>query len=427
MRRRRVVATVSLLSLLASFISWASLTDNNIPIGHCQLNKLPAHCHTVFSVGILWGNEVSEKRNFLFTAYERQDQPKKSRLIIYLNTMDGSRVRLDCCIFIRNQTRLRTQTKEIYRYGGNAHFHATKYSCSVPAGTDVVSVSLTPSTCSNNMSNYVPIRKPAQVPGGLAICAKTIFGEALRPQRLVEWIEIQKLLGVDKILIFDLDCPENIRKILNYYTRQGIVEVQPHKLPGKIEGVRFRDLSGHRHNHDSQFDNDDNYPLIDCRDRLSGYDWVINTDVDEIVLPRINITLKSFIKDLFAREPLAAGFYFYIMFHYTSWGKTRNHSSGIEHFDYSRSTRPLWNAYKYAYIPHRVNVPITHNVDPKSPFTVPRVPPKEGVIHHVRVCEPGRTEKDCFPQGSPIDDSLLRFERNFPPKVKRAMKEIGLL
>ncbi|XP_046550211.1 uncharacterized protein LOC124260022 isoform X5 [Haliotis rubra] len=421
MRRRCVVvATVSVLSLLVSFISLASVTDN-------------------FSVGMQWGNGVSGKRgtplpiftqtgtlsNFLFTAYERQDQSQKSRLNIYLNTMDGSRVQLNCCIFIRNQTRLRTQAKEVYRYGGNAHFHPTKYSCSVPAGTDVVNVSLTPSTCSNNMSNYVPIRKPAQVPGGLAICAKTIFGESLRPQRLVEWIEIQKLLGVDKILIFDLDCPENIRKILNYYTRQGIVEVQPHKLPGKIEGVRFRDLSGHRHDHDSQFDNDDNYPLIDCRDRLSGYSWVIGTDVDEIVLPRKNITLKPFIKDLFAREPHAAGFHFYIMFHYTSWGKTRNHSSRIEHFEYSRSTPPLWMAYKYVYIPDRVNVPITHNVNPKSPFTVPRVPPKEGVIHHVRLCV--HPEKVCFPPGSPIDDSLLRFERNLPPKVKQAMKEIGLL
>lgn len=63
-----------------------------------------------------------------------------------------------------------------------------------------------------------------------------------------------------------------------------------------IVGASFRDLYKHRHDHDDQFDNDDNFPLLDCRERLSGYRWVMGIDVDEIVLPRKNMSLKAFIK-----------------------------------------------------------------------------------------------------------------------------------
>ncbi|XP_048254882.1 uncharacterized protein LOC124128722 [Haliotis rufescens] len=427
-KRHLLMIPILVLFLIYIYLSWTSVKqDLSVEMlsrnWSLHGNKITSSDET--KEVLRYFKQTGYLPNFLLTAYASENRPQKGRLNILLNTMDGLYEYLKCCILTRNRTLLRTWAIEVYRYGGRAHFHPTKYSCSIPIDTDVVKVSLTISTCSHDVFDYVPVKKPVQLRNGLAICGKTLFGKELKPRRLVEGIEIQKLLGVDKILIFDLDNPDSIRIVFQHYIKQGFLEVQPFELPGRIKGASFRDLYKHRHDHDDQFENDDNFPLLDCRERLSGYRWVMGIDVDEIVLPRKNMSLKAFIKDLVAKHTLAAGFHFYMMFHYTSFGKTRNHSSGIEHFEYSRSTPPQWKAYKYIYIPHRVDSPITHLVDPRRPFTVPRVSPDDGVIHHIRICE--HRENDCFPPGSANDESLLRFEADLPSKVQKVMKQITQL
>ncbi|XP_071088040.1 uncharacterized protein [Haliotis cracherodii] len=361
------------------YVWWRSGQDLEIAEVYMFNDGKPFSLHKTSRTGTLSENsgkplqyfrQIGNLSALLLTAYAITDRPIKGRLNIIINTFDGAHVTLKCCIILSNHTLLITRASETYRVPKGGHYNATKYTCSLPLGTDVVQMSLTSSSCSHDVQDYIPVKRPVQRPGSLALCGKTLFGKDLRPQRLVEWIEIQKILGVDKILIFDLDNPESIRKIFRYYSRQGILEVQPYELPGRIEGVAYRDLYRHRHDHDGQFVQDDGFVLLDCRERLSGYSWVMGIDVDEIILPRRNVALKPFIYELTARYPQAAGFHFYIMFHYTSHGKTRNHYSGIEHFDYSRSTPPQWKAFKYLYIPDRVTVPETHLLYAKSPYTI---------------------------------------------------------
>ncbi|XP_046355280.2 uncharacterized protein LOC124134481 [Haliotis rufescens] len=433
MNRHRSAALCAIIFLVSipGFVWWRS--DQYLDIGELYMssdgkpfsfNKIPRPATQSENSGkpLHYFRQIGRSSTFFLTAFAVNDRPINGRLNININTFDGAHVTLKCCIILSNHTLLITNASEPYKMSRAGHYHATQYTCSLPLGTDVVQMSLTSSSCSHDVQDYIPVKRPVQRPGGLALCGKTLFGKDLRPQRLMEWIEIQKLLGVDKILIFDLDNPESIRKIFRYYSKQGILEVQPFELPGRIDGVAYRDLYKHRHDHDGQFGQDESFVLLDCRERLSGYSWVMGIDADETILPRKNVTLKPFIKELTARYPQAAGFHFYIMFHYTSHGKTRNHSSGMEHLEYSRSTPPQWKAYKYFYIPDRVVIPSTHLVNAKAPYTVPRVSPSDGVIHHVRPCH--LKESVCFPPGSVIDDSLLRFEAELPQRVKQAMKEM---
>ncbi|XP_048237059.1 uncharacterized protein LOC124134422 [Haliotis rufescens] len=431
LHRSAALCAIIFLVSIPGFVWWRS--DQYLVIGEVYMssdgkpfsfNKIPRPATQSENSGkpFQYFRKIGRMSTFFLTAFAVNDRPIKGRLNININTFDGAHVTLKCCIILSNHTLLITNASEPYKMPRAGHFHATQYTCSLPLGTDVVQMSLTSSSCSHDVQDYIPVKRPVQRPGGLALCGKTLFGKDLRPQRLVEWIEIQKLLGVDKILIFDLDNPESIRKIFRYYSKQGILDVQPFELPGRIDGVAYRDLYKHRHRHDGQFFQDESFVLLDCRERLSGYSWVMGIDADEIILPRKNVTLKPFIKELTAKHPQAAGFHFYIMFHYTSHGKTRNHSSGMEHLEYSRSTPPQWKAYKYFYIPDRVVIPSTHRVNAKAPYTVPRVSPSDGVIHHVRPCH--LNESVCFPPGSVIDDSLLRFEAELPQRVKQAMKEM---
>ncbi|XP_071088347.1 uncharacterized protein [Haliotis cracherodii] len=433
MNRRRSAALCAIILLVSipGFVWWRS--DQYLDIGEVYMssdgkpfsfNKIPRPATQSENSGkpLHYFRQIGRMSTFFLTAFAVNDRPINGRLNININTFDGAHVTLKCCIILSNHTLLITNASEHYKMSRAGHYHATQYTCSLPLGADVVQMSLTSSSCSHDVQDYIPVKRPVQRPGGLALCGKTLFGKDLRPQRLVEWIEIQKILGVDKILIFDLDNPESIRKIFRYYSKEGILEVQPFELPGRIDSVAYRDLYKHRHDHDGQFSQDESFVLLDCRERLSGYSWVMGIDADEIILPRKNVTLKPFIKELTAKHPQAAGFHFYMMFHYTSHGKTRNHSSGMEHLEYSRSTPPQWKAYKYFYIPDRVVIPSTHLVNAKAPYTVPRVSPSVGVIHHVRLCI--HKESVCFPPDSVIDDSLLRFEAELPQRVKQAMKEM---
>lgn len=79
---------------------------------------------------------------------------------------------------------------------------------------------------------YLPVYIPEVVKGGLAICGKVAFGGLLDPVKLVEWFEMQKLLGVDKIQILDFDNSVNVKKVFQYYQETGLLAMFPLKLPG---------------------------------------------------------------------------------------------------------------------------------------------------------------------------------------------------
>lgn len=59
------------------------------------------------------------------------------------------------------------------------------------------------------------------------------FGDKLNPNILMEWFEVQRLLGVDKIQLMDLHNPEPIQKVFRYYTDLGLLDLLPYELPGE--------------------------------------------------------------------------------------------------------------------------------------------------------------------------------------------------
>lgn len=52
--------------------------------------------------------------------------------------------------------------------------------------------------------------------------------------RLIEWIESLRALGAEKLFLYEYFVDSDIKKMLNYYERQGIVELQPTSLPGGL-------------------------------------------------------------------------------------------------------------------------------------------------------------------------------------------------
>nr|KAG5689698.1 hypothetical protein BaRGS_006323 [Batillaria attramentaria] len=148
-------------------------------------------------------------------------------------------------------------------------------------------------TLGGSNEEYLPIVYPKVVPNGLALCGKTAFGDQLDPNKLMEWFEVQRFLGVDHVQIMDAGNRKDVRKVFKYYTDMGILELLPFELPGE---PHVRGLDG-PHRVFQQFFHDESFSILDCRQRLAGYTYVLGIDMDEVLMPVQNQDVKTMLKD----------------------------------------------------------------------------------------------------------------------------------
>ncbi|KAL8574491.1 hypothetical protein ACOMHN_060161 [Nucella lapillus] len=218
-----------------------------------------------------------------------------------------------------------------------------------------VTLSPTTSSCPRRREEYLRVHHPVKKTGGLAICAKISYGFRLDPEKLLEWFEIQRLLGVDKIQLFDFSNTEIVYKIFQHYQNTGLLDLLLYKLPGRPwgrsllnKGVDF-----------ARFGHDEELSLWDCRLRLAGYDYVMDVDTDEVIMPRQFMTLKPFLMQQFPKYPKAASLQFKVQFFLDHWAPVKPEAP-LLFLRYLNSTYPRPEVSKHVYIPGRTHQCFTH-------------------------------------------------------------------
>ena len=67
-----------------------------------------------------------------------------------------------------------------------------------------------------------------------AVCVKGLdFPNDDLSVRLIEWIELLRILGADKIFFYNLEVHPNVTKVLNYYEDKSYIDLTPISLPGR--------------------------------------------------------------------------------------------------------------------------------------------------------------------------------------------------
>jgi hypothetical protein len=77
------------------------------------------------------------------------------------------------------------------------------------------------------------------------VCVKGIdlLKEESNPVRIVEWMELLGILGVDRIFFYEFTVHPAVKKVLDYYESKGKVHVTPLSLPGTLPNEpRLRNL-----------------------------------------------------------------------------------------------------------------------------------------------------------------------------------------
>ncbi len=149
-----------------------------------------------------------------------------------------------------------------------------------------VSVSLVEKICDTATNNLRIVYNRADEKKGFAVCVKGLdFLYQDLSVRLIEWIELLGILGADKIFFYRLHVHENVSKVLDYYTKQGKVEVTPLTLPGgqpNVAGFQHLYLTK-KVNHKRQ---NELIPYNDCLYRnMYRYEYIVLLDIDEVIMP----------------------------------------------------------------------------------------------------------------------------------------------
>ncbi|KAG5887377.1 hypothetical protein JTB14_036254 [Gonioctena quinquepunctata] len=239
------------------------------------------------------------------------------------------------------------------------------------------------------------------------------FGE----MQLLEFIELNRLMGVDHFTFYNHTIGEQVGCLLKNYVDRGLVTI----LPWELNMVSQKEIRT-----EGLF-----AALNDCLYRsMYKYSHVLLIDLDEYIVPRYNDTLPQLIDYLSQRLNVRAtgSFSFQNAFFYLQWSddesifdfedpvssnlvtlkKTRRRSKLHPHKQRSKYicrpelTVEVGNHFVWEFIPGHG----TRNV-----------PAEFGILHHYRICEFGGD--DCIKTSSVVDKTAYRYKDTLTSAVRQ--------
>ena len=125
---------------------------------------------------------------------------------------------LSCCLYMKNGSLLIANLFKKIK-SQNADVNSVLYICPVRANlSSIQSVSLISENniCSLNQSHYIkPSFQNLKNKFDIAVCGKLTYHSA-NAERLIEWFEVLRLLGVNKVLTYTYQLNLDAVKVLKY-------------------------------------------------------------------------------------------------------------------------------------------------------------------------------------------------------------------
>lgn len=154
----------------------------------------------------------------------------------------------------------------------NSKWNQYRLACKNPLGDlekvpKFVSIVEDPSDTADN-SMEISFNSPkSELKRPIAICTKPLTLKDDSSLVMIEWIEIWRVLGIEKIYLNVVEVHENLMKVLKFYESEGKVEVK--KFPGQIENSSTETLT-----------------LNDCFLRhMHEYEFITFVNPDELIVP----------------------------------------------------------------------------------------------------------------------------------------------
>ncbi|XP_037933200.1 uncharacterized protein LOC119668933 [Teleopsis dalmanni] len=226
------------------------------------------------------------------------------RVLSMVNQIDEKFPKSYCQLWYENKTQPViipiVEYKTIwYKKWGNSARSVYPYllSCIIPEENmnDIpITVSLVKEECdraTNNLKISYELPEKPKTKSGFAVCVKALMYpfEDLSA-RIVEWLELLRLLGADKIIMYKYKTHKNVTKVLDYYQSTGFIDVRPHTFargePNLSNLQSFLIKSDRLNKRLNEL-----VTYNDCFYRnMYKYKYIALIDVDEVIMPLGNWT-----------------------------------------------------------------------------------------------------------------------------------------
>ena len=186
---------------------------------------------------------VTEDRlSFYDTKYDYFDKTNsfiQGRKHVVLNAwMDYNLVeeKIKCCLLLQNQSIVSYMSthRMIWYMCKKQPLMAAKMFCHIPDNLQTEApvgamLSLPSADCYSSI--FMNVEYPKEKESfTIAVCAKIAYGELLS-HRVVEWLETQRSMGVDKVVFYFYNLNKETMYILKHYMKEGFVDLLPFDLP----------------------------------------------------------------------------------------------------------------------------------------------------------------------------------------------------
>ena len=451
--------------LLIDFLVYRLGRTNDVYVtvpGHPRVRLIPRQILTVRDVPILrhfvdeeqndeCGNVVlSRKPQLLFDrwqVYKKKDLPMISAWGAFLDTRtepEKGLVRIFAvseqytgqavfCQFWTNKSNANEPhlviTEANYKVIGRGYrkgpikYSEYLYNCPLPENDlRPHSVSLALERCRNSTIN-LPIlvleEKQNFYEHQYGVCVLVAYNR-IDPKRIIEWVELNKILGITEINIYNSNLVSDTLAILEHYQKEGIIKI--HNAPPPIQSWDYwpRKLSVIA-------------GLNDCMYRnMYKYNMTVVIDFDEVIIPHGHLHYDTMFREIYSFHKTAdiSAFQFRNAYFFLDLPPDDNYPTALVTQQFRRRVKISGPGYSVKSItnPRKCVVMMNHYCLVKLPGVknfVLNVNPKFGLNQHYKRCHLGKECKKMLNETTQ-EDTMLRFRSNLLERVKNQYFKLNI-
>ncbi|XP_066435844.1 uncharacterized protein [Eleutherodactylus coqui] len=253
---------------------------------------------------------LGNNKTFVISAYY---DGRQSRSVRVLTIMHGEDVQeLYCWFHCMNDTGFVSvrATIEVHSQWFGFQYGPADVVCPEPSNCSSHHISIHWSNTKN--ISHVPVfeiknRNPQPFSANFTVCISTMFGNQENILQFVQSLEMYRLLGAQKVVIYKNSCSKAIGQVLDYYVSERFVEIVPWPID---KYLRTSDIW--HQNMDPKIQIGYYGQLLSLNDCLyrNMYKsrYVILSDLDEIILPRLHKTWDELMEALEKEYPNMAAY-----------------------------------------------------------------------------------------------------------------------
>eukprot|EP00066_Takifugu_rubripes_P028024 XP_011617290.1 PREDICTED: uncharacterized protein LOC101064750 [Takifugu rubripes] len=432
-------AKIIVISFLIAFLAFIILlvfetpwTDNPIPVPRTDPEKCPLR-----SSGKTF-TPLNGTKHLLVSAYMDQRVKEFDLRIIGIFRRDSIQA-LHCLFCCQDNV---TTKATILPHPDNFGFPyvTTDVMCALPKGCSSKHVSLL--TDQDNWRHseqmWLPIRnlkteETSDKRFNFTVCISTLFGRYNNVLQFAQSLEMYRLLGVNRVVVYNTSCGPELDQLLHSYSQEGFVEIVPWPIDEHLTpsyGWLHSASGGDVHYFGQQTS------LNDCIYRsMERSRYVLLNDIDEIIMPYQQSGLVPLMDILQKQHPDAGVFmienHVFPKKHFEPSGKFNrsqwNKVPGVnilEHIYREDPDRNVYHLYKMIIQPRMVEQTSIHEVLKIFGTQVPvKVPPDVCRTIHTRDAR----REDLTLEQLKEDKRLWDFSEKLIPCVDKALRKAGLL